>query len=270
MLRLLHKIRREHLANNALGKYLWYAVGEILLVVVGILIALQINNWNEERIEQKQITEYVLSLVGDLQSDIEMLVPVGKQVDHLIHLSSELASYMQGRSLADINNINLYVYTLNPLYRPFEWNRAALDQLKSSGALRQIKNQQLVKKISEYDALTRHLDQDYDNDDNNIRVAMNVALNVVNMNYPNWEQIIIYDDDIAEDLLAAFFDSELYREIRRNDLALLTDDINDVRHVVNTFLVLGSSLDARTRIEFPRLKANGLEIIELINAEYQQ
>jgi uncharacterized membrane protein YgaE (UPF0421/DUF939 family) len=270
MLRFLHKIRRESLANKALGKYFWYAIGEILLVVVGILIALQINNWNEERIEQKQIREYALSLVGDLQSDIEMLIPVGKQIDHLIQLSNELASYMQGRSLADINNINLYVYTLNPLYRPFEWNRAALDQLKSSGALRQIKNQQLVKKISEYDALTRHLDQDYDNDDNNIRVAMNVALKVVNMNYPNREQISVYDDDVSEDLVAAFFDSELYREIRRNDLVLLTDDINEVRHVVNTFLVLSSSLDARTRIEFPRLKANGLEIIELINAEYQQ
>jgi len=258
------------LANKALGKYLWYAVGEIALVVVGILIALEINNWNEERIEQKQITEYVLALVGDLQSDIEMLVPVGKQIDYLINNSNKLASYMEGRSLADIDNIDLYIYTLNPLYRPFEWNRAALDQLKSSGALRQIKNQRLVKKISEYDALTRHLDQDYANDDNNIRVAVNVALDVVNMNYPNREQINVYEDDITDDLVAAFFDSELYREIRRNDLALLTDDLNEVNHVVNTFLVLASSLDARTSIEFPRLKANGLEIIDLINAEYRQ
>ena len=38
-------------------KYLGYAVGELALVVVGILIALQINNWNEERIEQRQIAD---------------------------------------------------------------------------------------------------------------------------------------------------------------------------------------------------------------------
>ena len=151
------------MANKKLGNYLWYAIGEIFLVVAGILIALQINNWNEERIEQKQIREYALSLVGDLQRDIEMLVPVNKQIEHLIRLSNELADYMRGRSLADINSIDLYVYTRNPLYRPFEWNRAALEQLKSSGALRQIRNQQLAKKISEYDALTKHLDQDYAN-----------------------------------------------------------------------------------------------------------
>ena len=164
------------MANKKLGNYLWYAIGEILLVVVGILIALQINNWNEERIEQKQIREYALSLVGDLQRDMEMLVPVNKQIENLIHLSNELAIYMQGRPLADISNIDLYVYTQDPLYRPFEWNWAALEQLKSSGALRQIRNQQLAMKISEYDALTKHLDQDYANDENNIRQAADIEI----------------------------------------------------------------------------------------------
>lgn len=85
------------MANKELGKYLWYAVGEISLVVVGILIALQINNWNEERIEQKQIREYTLSLVDDLQRDIEMLKPVSMQIAQSIQLSEALAEYMQGK-----------------------------------------------------------------------------------------------------------------------------------------------------------------------------
>ena len=256
------------MANKKLGNYLWYAIGEIFLVVAGILIALQINNWNEERIEQKQIREYALSLVGDLQRDIEMLVPVNKQIEHLIRLSNELADYMRGRSLADINSIDLYVYTRNPLYRPFEWNRAALEQLKSSGALRQIRNQQLAKKISEYDALTKHLDQDYANDENNIRQAADLAMSIISMNYPNQEEIIVYDDDSDEDLLAAFFDSDQYQQIKSNDLQLLTDDINKVRRATNNFISLSYYLSARPEIEIPRLRANALEIIELIGSEY--
>ena len=58
------------MAKKELNRYLWYAIGEIFLLVAGILIALQINNWNEERIEQKQIGEYALSLADDLKRDI--------------------------------------------------------------------------------------------------------------------------------------------------------------------------------------------------------
>ena len=48
MLKFFRKIRQELLSENQTSKYLFYAIGEILLVVIGILIALQINNWNEE------------------------------------------------------------------------------------------------------------------------------------------------------------------------------------------------------------------------------
>lgn len=53
MLKFFRRIRQSLLAENKFRKYLLYALGEILLVVIGILIALQINNWNEERKEQK-------------------------------------------------------------------------------------------------------------------------------------------------------------------------------------------------------------------------
>lgn len=255
------------MAKKKLGKYLWYAIGEILLVVVGILIALQINNWNEERIEQKQIKEYALSLVGDLQSDMAMVVPVGIQIEHLIYLSEELGNYMRGKSLADIYNIDLYIYTVSPSYRPFEWNRAALEQLKSSGALRQIKNRQLAKKISEYDALTRHLDQDYTNDENKIREAQNVVLKVVDMNYPNRVQIPEYINEDSEPL-SEFYESDIYRDIKNNDLALLSSDISEVRYATNNYLEIARNLRARTDIEIPRLMTLGNEIIELINGEY--
>ena len=49
MIKFFRKIRQNLLTENKTGKYLKYAIGEIILVVIGILIALQINNWNEHR-----------------------------------------------------------------------------------------------------------------------------------------------------------------------------------------------------------------------------
>lgn len=257
------------MAKNNLGKYLWYAAGEIFLVVVGILIALQVNNWNEERVEQKQIKEYLLSLVDDLQSDMEMLEVVDRQITILIDKSKKTATYMQGRSLGEISNIDLYIFTRSPSYRPFEWNRATLAHLRNSGALRQIKNRQLAKMISEYDALTRHLDQDYTNDQNDIRGFSDLVLGVVNMNYPGRDQIEKYFDGDGDYLESGLTDSDLYRDIKRNDLPLLTGEINDINHAVNSYIEIGSYLPARVELEFPRLRTNAAEIIKLIESEYQ-
>ncbi len=66
MFKFFRNIRRSLLAEGRATRYLAYAVGEIVLVVVGILIALQLNNWNQNRItlqEEKKIFEKVL---GDL------------------------------------------------------------------------------------------------------------------------------------------------------------------------------------------------------------
>ncbi|MBK8515355.1 MAG: hypothetical protein IPL55_03420 [Saprospiraceae bacterium] len=55
MIKLFRKIRQNLLLTGSTGKYLQYAIGEIVLVVIGILIALSINNWNEaNKIERKK------------------------------------------------------------------------------------------------------------------------------------------------------------------------------------------------------------------------
>ena len=54
MIGFFRKVRYNFINNKNTGKYLKYAIGEIILVVIGILIALQINNWNEHRIMKQQ------------------------------------------------------------------------------------------------------------------------------------------------------------------------------------------------------------------------
>jgi len=73
MLKFYRTIRKKLIEQNNVRKYLLYAIGEILLVVIGILIALQINNWNE----QKKIRAYELTMLQEvnesLKSDLEFL-----------------------------------------------------------------------------------------------------------------------------------------------------------------------------------------------------
>ena len=59
MIQFFRKIRQRLLNENKLTKYLLYAIGEIFLVVIGILLALQINNWNDLR-KQKQKEKFIL------------------------------------------------------------------------------------------------------------------------------------------------------------------------------------------------------------------
>ena len=73
MLRLFRTIRKKLIEQDNIRKYLLYAVGEIFLVVVGILIALQVNNWNEDRKNRNAVDQYIASILQDIDSDIEAL-----------------------------------------------------------------------------------------------------------------------------------------------------------------------------------------------------
>ena len=70
MLRFFRNIRQKLLENGNLRKYFWYALGEILLVMIGILLALQVSNWNQNRIEHEQLQNYYERIIEEIESDI--------------------------------------------------------------------------------------------------------------------------------------------------------------------------------------------------------
>jgi hypothetical protein len=77
MIKFFRKIRQKMLMENKFSKYLLYAIGEIILVVIGILIALQINNWNENRkdsIEERAILESLLENLNVAKKQSELLI----------------------------------------------------------------------------------------------------------------------------------------------------------------------------------------------------
>jgi len=70
MIKFFRNIRQQMLRENKLSKYLLYAIGEIVLVVIGILIALSINNWNENR----KLQQEELNLLLEVKTNLEVTV----------------------------------------------------------------------------------------------------------------------------------------------------------------------------------------------------
>ena len=69
MLKFYRNIRRRLLRENRFTRYLLYAIGEVILVVIGILIALQVNNWNQERLHKKEEVKQVKLMLQDAAQD---------------------------------------------------------------------------------------------------------------------------------------------------------------------------------------------------------
>jgi hypothetical protein len=268
MFRFFKRFRRDVRSETRSSGYLRYAIGELVLVVLGILIALQINNWNEDRIEQRQITEYAHALIKDLERDLIMAEVIKAEIDLLINKIDALAAYVIGTPVEQMSNLDLFYLMHKPFYRPYSWNRTALDQIRNSGALRQMKNQQLAEMISEYEALTRHLDEDFDFDRTMGTSALALAGEVIDLNYPDIADVI----PIGPVETFSFPNTKLSERYGSITRSLLTDDVDDIRVVVNSYLILANSpgLRPRAEIEMPQLVSTARELILFLRQEYPQ
>ena len=92
MIKFFRKIRQDLLRDNKTGDYLKYAVGEIVLVVIGILIALSINNWNESRKNDLKQALLVKNIIEDLRLDFIHINKSLEQVSNQMNLIDDLNS----------------------------------------------------------------------------------------------------------------------------------------------------------------------------------
>ena len=255
--------------KNKTGKYFKYAIGEIALVVIGILIALSINNWNEKRKEYNQISNYAKSLAQDLEEDIAMIRIIENTANQISYRIDSLSNYTRNKKIEEISNLNVICLTWVQIYRPYSWNKATLEEIKNSGSLRLIKNKKLLKKIVKYDAYTRHMDEDYYNDGVQSENANQLLSRVVNDNYPNIEELgemlrITTNYGQINDT----FSSPIYEEAQDYNLSFITKDINALNNVVNSFIRLKYNLSIRTNVELPSLIKDAQELINLLKEDY--
>jgi len=90
MIQIFRKIRQQLLAESKFRKYLAYAIGEIVLVVIGILIALSINNWNDNRKDERIEMTYYCRLQEDFELNKQLIRELLDKSDHRIEVSKTL------------------------------------------------------------------------------------------------------------------------------------------------------------------------------------
>ncbi|GAG86687.1 unnamed protein product, partial [marine sediment metagenome] len=95
MIKFFRKIRQNLLSEGKTGKYLKYAIGEIILVVIGILIALQINNWNIENRNRNLESEIIREIQDNLQFDLQELRSDISHLDSLNHSCKFIFDYIK-------------------------------------------------------------------------------------------------------------------------------------------------------------------------------
>jgi len=146
MIKFFRKIRYNLMEKGKTGKYFKYAIGEILLVVIGILIALQINNWNERKKERAQEQELLTQLQSEFTSNLEQLDQKNDLRNQMISASLKLLHYIDNPESRNTDSIIKYlaITCISPTFDPI------VNDINSSGRIQLLKNTSLKEKLARW------------------------------------------------------------------------------------------------------------------------
>lgn len=147
MIKFFRKIRYNLMETGNTSKYLKYAIGEIILVVIGILIALSINNWNEKRKTNSQLQGYLSSISKNIQSDtLEINIIKALRERHNLAAKDYVKyTYMDSMPIQLVPRI---APILGELY--LNVNQSGFDALKNSGYIANLQGTDLEDAIYDY------------------------------------------------------------------------------------------------------------------------
>jgi len=152
MIKFFRKIRYDLMDKNKTGKYLKYAIGEIILVVIGILIAVSINNWNENRKLQSEETILLKALKQDFLENKKRLINTIESQEVMIDYSInfiKLITSKTSRAVSQDSILKLKAAGANSWYRA-ELVNSSFNTIISSGKSNIIRNMSLKKRLVEF------------------------------------------------------------------------------------------------------------------------
>lgn len=161
MIKFFRKIRYDLMEKNKTGKYLKYALGEILLVMIGILLAFQVNNWKEDldnRGEEMRILtglkqEFEVNL-GEINRNIALN---SVTIDSAIELINLIRTE---NPFEDYQHVDLLLYKIY-MFGSFDAQTGLIDEVISSGKLSIIKDSELRDRLTSFSGLLDNLEEDY-------------------------------------------------------------------------------------------------------------
>ncbi len=144
MINFFRKIRKQLADANKPFKYMRYAIGEIVLVVIGILIALSINNWNEDRVERRQEKALLNQLRTEFSMNLAQLDDKIVVKEELIRSVLRLFQYIDQPGLRNKDSLEYHIGRTFP----FSTFDPIVNDLASSGSLRLIRSDSLKLLLS--------------------------------------------------------------------------------------------------------------------------
>lgn len=139
MIKFFSKIRHKMLKENRLSKYIVYAIGEIILVVIGILIALSINNKNEIRKQRDLELHYLSNIKTDLILNIKHLDNYINRRETSINSANEIIAHYEGKPIKDLKAFSRHTVNIYTWRKFFQINNT-FQELMNSGNLALISN----------------------------------------------------------------------------------------------------------------------------------
>ena len=146
MIHFFRKIRQELLVKNKFSKYLLYAIGEIILVVIGILIALQINNWNIGRIEKEDEKKSYINIKRQVLDNKSELIKV-KDFNTYYSKAYEYG-IIKAQDRTKTDSLVLITMGLSQ-YSDFHSSGKIYETLVNSGELKLMKNSEITSAIQQ-------------------------------------------------------------------------------------------------------------------------
>ena len=160
MLKFFRSLRKNLISESKTTKYFKYAIGEILLVVIGILLALQINNWNQNRQDRLQEQEILGQLLNEYDNNLNQLHQKMEIRNVVVKSSLKLLNYRNtDKQSIDADSFNLHVsrFITRPTFDP---ELGVTNELTSSGKLYLITNPQLRNYITSFPSLLSELTEE--------------------------------------------------------------------------------------------------------------
>ena len=160
MIKFFRNIRKTLLSENKFSKYLLYAIGEIVLVVIGILIALSINNWNNSRIEAEREQTVLRNLRSDFNENITELNRIYEGTEQSYRSSVRLLEIIGDDNPINSEEIETLLNSIINGFFSLDLNAASIDEIKNSGALSIIKDVKLRERISNWSFIVADSEDD--------------------------------------------------------------------------------------------------------------
>ncbi|WP_179345243.1 DUF6090 family protein [Winogradskyella ursingii] len=150
MIKFFRKIRYNLMETGKTGKYFKYAIGEIILVMIGILLALQVNNWNNQRLETNKEQVILKNLRSDFKANITEFNRIYNSSTGSYKSSIRLLEIIRGDDIINPEEVETLLDAIINDFYSLDLNAASIDEIKSSGSLSIIKDSELRKQLSNW------------------------------------------------------------------------------------------------------------------------